>query len=94
MQTVKTDAEGTAQLQFTRRAAKAIYRVSWESSQGLPGTVNNRERYLPPIKAETYVFVATNASTDLGYRQQGLEIVVDKDTFRAGANNAGNALRA
>src|SRR6185503_17461967 len=29
-------------------------------------------------------FVATNVSTDLGYRHEGLEIVVDKDTFRAG----------
>jgi uncharacterized protein YfaS (alpha-2-macroglobulin family) len=36
------------------------------------------------VKAETYVFVATNATTDLGYRREGLELVVDKDTFRAG----------
>ena len=43
-----------------------------------------RDRFLPPIKAETYVFVATNATTDLGYRRDGLEIIVDKDTFRAG----------
>src|SRR4029453_16480569 len=34
--------------------------------------------------AETYVFVATNATTDLGYRRDGLELIVDKDTFRAG----------
>src|SRR4029079_11978168 len=38
----------------------------------------------PPIKAETYVFVATNASSELGYRHDGVEIIVDKDTFRAG----------
>ncbi len=36
------------------------------------------------MKAETYVFVATNATTDLGYRREGLEMIVDKDTFRAG----------
>src|SRR4029078_9915081 len=43
-----------------------------------------RDRFLPPIKAETYVFVATNASSELGYRHDGVEIIVDKDTFRAG----------
>jgi uncharacterized protein YfaS (alpha-2-macroglobulin family) len=39
---------------------------------------------LPPIKAEANVFVATNASTELGYRYSGVQIIVDKDTVRAG----------
>src|SRR5205807_10366788 len=65
------------------------YRVAWESSQSsqaLPGSPSTarRDRFLPPIKAETYVFVATNATTELGYRHDGVEIIVDKDTFRAG----------
>jgi uncharacterized protein YfaS (alpha-2-macroglobulin family) len=79
-QTVKTDAEGVAQVNFTP-AREGYYRVAWQSSQGVDP---KRDRFLPPIKAETYVFVATNATTELGYRRGGLELVVDKDTFRAG----------
>lgn len=79
-QTLKTDAEGAAQLNFTPDR-EGYYRVAWQSSQGADP---KRDRLLPPVKAETYVFVATNTTTDLGYRKEGLEIVVDKDTFRAG----------
>ncbi len=79
-QTVKTDAEGVAQVNFTPDR-EGYYRVAWQSSQGVDP---KRDRFLPPIKAETYVFVATNATTELGYRRGGLELVVDKDTFRAG----------
>lgn len=78
--TVKTDAEGMGQLNFTP-PREGYYRVAWQSRQGVD---LNRDRFLPPIKTETYVFVATNATTELGYRRGGLEIVVDKDTFRAG----------
>ena len=81
-QTVKTDAEGAAQLEFTPER-EGYYHVAWESSQVLPGA-SKRDRFLPPIKAETYVFVASNASSELGYRHDGVEIIVDKDTFRAG----------
>lgn len=79
-QTVKTDADGVAQLNFTPDK-EGYYRVAWTSSQGAD---TKRDRLLPLIKAETYVFVATNATTELGYYRGGLEIVVDKDTFRAG----------
>src|SRR5215212_8374872 len=79
-QTVKTDSEGTAKLNFTPER-EGYYRVAWQSSQGVDV---KRDRFLPPVKAETYVFVATNATTDLGYRRNGLEIVADKDMFRAG----------
>jgi len=79
-QTVKTNAEGEAQLNFTPER-DGYYRVAWQSSQGFDV---KRDRFLPPVKAETHVFVATNATTDLGYRNGGLEIVVDKDTFRSG----------
>jgi hypothetical protein len=78
--TVKTDNEGNGQLNFVPDR-EGYYRVSWQSSQGVD---LKRDRFLPPIKAETSVFVATNATTDLGYRHQGVEIVVDKDTFRVG----------
>src|SRR5215213_2510889 len=79
-QTLKTDAEGVAQLNFTPDR-EGYYRVAWQSSQGADP---KRDRLLPPVKAETYVFVATKATTDLGYRREALELVVDKDTFRAG----------
>ncbi|HSE16620.1 MAG TPA: alpha-2-macroglobulin family protein [Pyrinomonadaceae bacterium] len=79
-QTLKTDSEGLAQLNFTPDR-EGFYRVAWQSSQGVDV---KRDRFLPPVKADTYVFVATNATTDLGYRSGGLEIVVDKDTFRTG----------
>jgi uncharacterized protein YfaS (alpha-2-macroglobulin family) len=79
-QTVKTDAEGAAQLSFTPDK-EGYYRVAWQSSQGGDP---KRDRLLPPISAEAAVFVATNATSDLGYHRAGLEIVVDKDTFRAG----------
>ena len=85
-QTVKTDTEGAAQLVFTPDR-EGYYRVAWESSQstlGSQGAASKRDRLLPPIKAETVVFVATNATTELGYRPGGVEIIVDKDTFRAG----------
>jgi uncharacterized protein YfaS (alpha-2-macroglobulin family) len=79
-QSVKTDSEGVGQLNFTPEK-EGYYRVAWQSSQGADV---KRDRFLPPVTAETYVFVATNATTDLGYRRTGVEIVVDKDTFRAG----------
>ena len=54
--------------------------MQWQSSQ----TSGKRDKFLPLIKADAYVFVATNATNDLGYRHSGVEIIVDKDTFRAG----------
>ena len=78
-QTLKTDDEGKAELNF-KPERDGYYRVQWQSSQGK----DRRDRFLPPVKAETTVFVATNATTELGYRPGGVEIVVDKDTFRAG----------
>ena len=79
-QTVKTDAEGEAQVSFTPEK-EGYYRVAWQSSQGVDP---KRDRFLPPVRGEMAVFVATNATTDIGYRRGGLELVVDKDTFRAG----------
>jgi alpha-2-macroglobulin len=81
-QTVKTDAEGAAQLEFTPQR-EGYYHVAWESSQALPGG-SKRDRFLPPVKAETYVYVANNATSDLGYHHEGVDLIVDKDTFRAG----------
>ena len=78
-QTVKTDTNGEAALTFTPER-DGYYRVTWTSDDGadtnaLPG---------PPITAETTVWVATTATTELGYQHGGMEIVVDEDTFRTG----------
>jgi len=78
--TVRTDTEGVGQFNFSPER-EGYYRIAWQSNQGAD---TKRDRLLPPINAETSVFVATNTTTDLGYRKDGLEIVVDKDTFKAG----------
>ena len=71
---VKTDAKGEAELSFTP-GNEGYYRVTWTSKPGKKSL---------PVRGETTVWVATNATTELGYRHGGLEIIVDKDTFRAG----------
>ena len=77
--TVKTDTNGMAEVTFTPER-EGYYRVAW-SSDAMAGTNAPPE---PPITAETTVWVATDATTELGYRQGGVEIIVDKDTFRVG----------
>ncbi|MCI0486252.1 MAG: MG2 domain-containing protein [Blastocatellia bacterium] len=74
---VKTDREGNAEFQFTPER-EGYYRVAWSSE----------DKDSSPIKAETALWVATNATTELGYRHGGLEIIVDKDTFRSGQKAA------
>ncbi len=76
---LQTDSEGTAELNFTPER-EGYYRLEWQSSQG----ETNSKRVLPLVKTQAYVFVATNSTTDLGYRYDGVQIIVDKDTFRAG----------
>ena len=71
--TVKTDAKGVAQFEFTPES-DGYYQVAWVSQE--KGSI--------PIQAQTTVWVATNATTELGYRSGGVEIIVDKDTVRAG----------
>jgi alpha-2-macroglobulin len=83
-QTLKTDNDGVAQLNFTPDR-EGYYRIAWRSNQGAD---EKRDRLLPPIKAETQVFVTTNTTTELDYHHQGLEIIVDKDTFRTGQTAA------
>ncbi len=77
-QTLKTDAEGSATLTFTPER-EGYYRFAWLSEDVVP------KRPPQPIRAETTVWVANNATTDLGYRQGGVEIIADKDTFRVGS---------
>ncbi len=71
--TVKTDEAGAATLSFTAER-EGYYRIAWTSED--PGST--------PVTAATTVWVADDATTDLGYRAGGVQIIVDADTFRAG----------
>ncbi|MBE0540536.1 MAG: alpha-2-macroglobulin [Verrucomicrobia bacterium] len=77
-QTLKTDAEGNATLTFTPER-EGYYRIAWSSEDLVPG------RPPQPVRADTTVWVASNATAELGYRHGGVEIIADKDTFRAGS---------
>ena len=70
---VKTGTDGETEFTFTPER-EGYYRISWVS----------QDKGRAPIKAETVVWVARSTSSDLGYRHGGLEIIVDKDTFRTG----------
>src|SRR5262249_40298255 len=72
-QKVNTNAEGEAEFNFTPER-EGYYRVEWTSP----------DKGGAPVKAGTAVWVAANATTELGYRHGGLEIIIDRDTFRAG----------
>ncbi|HEX8144116.1 MAG TPA: alpha-2-macroglobulin family protein [Pyrinomonadaceae bacterium] len=71
-ETVRTNAEGTAEFSFTP-AREGYYHITWSSRDGAS-----------QINAETYVWVATNATNDVGYRYGGLQLILDSDTFVAG----------
>lgn len=71
-ETVRTNAEGTAEFSFTP-AREGYYHIAWNSQDGKS-----------QINAETYVWVATNATQELGYRYGGLQLIVDSDTFKVG----------
>jgi uncharacterized protein YfaS (alpha-2-macroglobulin family) len=75
--TVKTDAEGEAEFTFAPER-EGYYRITW----------TGKDKGSLPIKAETTVWVTTDATVELGYRHGGLEIIVDKDTFRVGQKAA------
>jgi uncharacterized protein YfaS (alpha-2-macroglobulin family) len=72
---VQLDQEGKATFTFTP-ASEGYYRIAWNSPD--PGT--------SPVYTETFVWVATDKSTDVNYRHGGLQIIVDKDTVRSGAD--------
>lgn len=78
--TLKTDTNGMAQLEF-KPEREGYYRIAWSSEDEI---AKKRLQVANPIKAETTVWVCTGKTTDLGYRTGGLELIVDKDTFRVG----------
>lgn len=76
-QPVKTDADGRAEFTF-KPERDGYYKVAWRSED--PG--------YDYIRAESFVWVATGETRTLGFHPGGVEIVIDKDTFRAGQTAA------
>ena len=72
---VSTNPEGEATFTFTPRSV-GYYVIRWKSTDG--------PRARDVITAETAVWVTERATTELGYRAGSLDIVVDKETMRAG----------
>ncbi len=77
--TIKTDQEGNAELTFSPER-EGYYRVAWKSED----VVREKPRLTQPITANTTVWVATGKTVELGYNHGGVQIIVDKDTFRVG----------
>jgi alpha-2-macroglobulin len=77
---VSTNAEGKATFTFTPKR-EGHYVVRWRSEDGDP---NRPARARDIVTAETAVWVAERRTTDLGFHSGGLDLVVDKESFRAG----------
>lgn len=78
---LKTDTNGEVQLDFTP-TREGYYCVAWTSDDAYRETLY--ATFTNHITADTTVWVCTGRSTDLGYRNDGIEIIADKDTFRVG----------
>ncbi len=72
-QSVTTDEQGEAEVRFTP-PQEGYYRFAYL----------HEDEETPPVNAETTVWAATNETTELGFHTGGLQLIVDRDTFRAG----------
>ncbi len=75
--TVKTGEDGTASWSFAAEEA-GYYRVAWASEDGRGA----------PISGQAAFYVADENTTEIGYRYGGVDLIVDKDTFRSGEKAA------
>jgi len=71
---VSTDEEGNATFTFTPQT-EGYYVIDWVSP----------DPPLAPVTAQAVAWVTTSESADLGYRTEGVEIIVDKDAFEVGS---------
>ncbi len=78
--TAQTDKDGEATVSFNAPAA-GYYAVQWASEDHDP---SRRIQARDIIRSETTVWVTRHATTELGYRASGLEIILDKESFRSG----------
>ena len=74
--TLKLDASGKGVFAFTPTKI-GYYRARWTSKDG-------RKR---PIESETWTWCVSEDVRELGYSTNGLELVVDKDSFRVGGGD-------
>ncbi|MGZ8853636.1 MAG: MG2 domain-containing protein, partial [Thermoanaerobaculia bacterium] len=83
--TATTDSTGEATISFNANGV-GYYTVRWASEDRDP---KSRVRARDIVNAETSVWVTNTATTDIGYHTSGgVEIIVDKETFRSGQNAA------
>ena len=78
--TVTTNAEGHAELTFTP-AESGYYTALWTSEDKRPGGLPGPGK---EIRSETALWVRGSGEDALGYKSEGVEIIIDKDTFKAG----------
>lgn len=69
-----TNAQGTGSIRFVA-PREGTYRIVWTS----------RDDRGMQVLGEATAFVASPTTTDVGYRGQELELIVDTDTFKAGS---------
>ncbi len=74
---IKTDAKGHADFSFTP-PQDGYYGIS----------LNSIDTELVPVQSETFVWVAGAATTELGYRHGGLEMILDRDRVEPGKRAA------
>lgn len=77
---VSTNAQGEAEFTFTPKTA-GYYIVRWRSEDRDP---ERPTRARDIVTAETAVWVTDRRTSDIGYRSPGLDLVVDKESFREG----------
>lgn len=83
---VRADTNGLGVFTFTPDR-EGFYRVAWMSPGNFtaPPPPDNRPRpYEPEVTAEATVWACAGNSLDVGYRGGGLELIVDRETFRDG----------
>ena len=77
---VSTDAEGEATFTFTAKTT-GYYIIRWRSEDNDP---DRPTRARDIVVAETAVWVTDRRTADISYRTAGLDLVVDKESFREG----------
>ncbi|MEA2163072.1 MAG: alpha-2-macroglobulin [Thermoanaerobaculia bacterium] len=79
----ETDANGDAEVTFTP-SRDGYYRVSWSSPDRDPSNPNAPLALRDVVTTETTVWVVSHDVMDIGYRHDGVEIIVDKSAFKVG----------
>jgi len=80
---VETDADGDAEVTFTPNR-DGYYRVSWTSPDRDLSRPNVPLAQRDVVTAETTIWAASHDVRDIGYRHDGVEIIVDKSAFHVG----------